>query len=120
MEEGEGSVWDRELSQQKPPAAFAYHERPAPKPSAPKPSAPKAKLSVEQQRRQRSNDVLRVAQEAAAAQRSAYLAPHAEVFASFGARLPAGRGAEPSPLDGALAQPAQVEGVQMRDYQLHG
>lgn len=91
MEEGEGSVWDRELSG-KTDDAFAYRERaaptaPPPKKAAPKPAGPRA-VSAEERQRLDRNEVMRAAKDASAAARARFLEPHRAILERFGAQLP--------------------------------
>ena len=124
MEEGEGSVWDRELSGETD-EAFAYHERPAPK-AAPKPKAKPAARAVSDEERERleRNSVMRQAREATATPRRQFLEPYRPLLERFGATLgppPRDGAAAGAPFaeDASLSQPAQIT-VPMRDYQLRG
>ncbi len=148
MEEGEGSVWDRELSG-KTDANFAYRERPAASADDEAESKkerkrakqagsekverrPREKTAEEKERIER-NEGLKQAREAAQATRARFLQPYASVLAKFGAKLPKvpkkKSKEEEEGLEGSgngflinetIVQPSQVNGVTMRDYQLHG
>ena len=148
MEEGEGSVWDRELSG-KTDANFAYRERPAASADDEAESKkerkrakqadsekverrPREKTAEEKERIER-NEGLKQAREAAQATRARFLQPYASVLAKFGAKLPKvpkkkskeeEEGLEGSGngflINESIVQPSQVNGVTMRDYQLHG
>jgi len=124
MEEGEGSVWDRELGEGASDPAFAARQRPAQQAAPAKKKAPPAKkprvASAEEAVRARRRQEFKAAEAAAVKKRVAYLAPHAEVLSLFGCKLPKQGGAEAVPLDESLGQPSQVGPVVMRDYQLHG
>ena len=125
MEQGEGSVWDRELSGHTD-AAFEYKERAAPAllPKVKKQAAPRVQSAEEKERLER-NDTMRSAKEATAATRARFLEPHRATLERFGARLPAagratGGGATGGFVeDDSIEQPAQIQ-VPMRDYQLRG
>ena len=128
MEEGEGSVWDRELSG-KVDAAFEYRDRTAPrtaaapKPPPKKPSAPRA-VSADEARRIERNDAMKSAKDASAGARARFLEPHRAVLERFGARLPVvpgkAKAGDSFVEDERIGQPAEVTGAQMRDYQLRG
>ena len=125
MEEGEGSVWDRELSGVTD-EAFAYHERPAPKAAAPKPKAKPAARAVSDEERERlgRNSEMRQAREATTTPRRHFLEPYRPLLERFGATLgplPRDGAAAGAPFaeDASLSQPAQIT-MPMRDYQLRG
>ena len=87
MDEGESSVWDRELgtkddftSSSPPPVAKKPKVAAAPRPPR--------QLTPQQQQRQRRNDELRALKAAALANHGAFLAPHAYVLSQFGATSP--------------------------------
>eukprot|EP00967_Tisochrysis_lutea_P044244 scaffold53588_cov30-Tisochrysis_lutea.AAC.5 len=132
MEEGEGSVWDRELG--KEPKGFKARER-MKYMSAKKEDVAKPKPrvhSAEEKIRQARNEQLKAAEGNAARARAAFLAPYAGILRRFGAReLPppadtvnCAYSCGPSvvaPFDENLQQPKEISRtVQMRDYQLHG
>ena len=140
MEEGEGSVWDRELSAGGTYAdpAFAYRERAVPAPAAPpkrtEGAAPRVP-SEEEKERLRRNDQMRAAKEAGAEARRLFLAPHHAILARFGAKLPTSVGKRPASAAAAAAAPGGGGGgfvedpsvvppkeitVDMRDYQQRG
>ena len=142
MEEGEGSVWDRELSG-KTDAAFEYKDRVAPKAAAAAASAGSAnhaakkqkpssggpkKQSAEEKERLERNEMMRSAKNATSAARYQFLEPHREVLQRFGASLPKAPSASSSSssssssgfvVDESIEQPSEIL-VPMRDYQLHG
>ncbi|MDC0526039.1 hypothetical protein OAO87_03475 [bacterium] len=139
MDSGESSVWDQELGEA---SAEGPAESRVPRP--PKPVVKKARmgapvppvLSAQQVRRQQRNEELREAKAQTASRRAAFLSPHADVLARFGASVPSAGATEeppegaleatlPTAFDAAMAAratlepPAQLQ-VTMRDYQLHG
>jgi len=137
MEEGEGSVWDRELSG-KTDDAFEYKDRPeAPKvdtkPTVPKPKAAPRSMSEEERERQKRNDVIRRAREAAVLTRRKFMEPQRALLTRFGAKLHpqliGGAAFSASPdarangsgflEDPTIQQPAEIA-ITMRDYQLRG
>ena len=86
MEEGEGSVWDRELG--KEPKGFKARER-MKYMSAKKEDVAKPKPrvhSAEEKIRQARNEQLKAAEGNAARARAAFLAPYAGILRRFGAR----------------------------------
>ena len=101
---------------------FAAQERTQRAPLPPKQTAtaraPKT-VSSEEKTRVERNGALRVAREAAASQRRAYLDPHRAVLERFGARLPARSATDALIQEVPIAQPAEIQ-VEMRDYQLRG
>ena len=123
INEGESSVWDRELGAQ---AAFKVRERrredrSAPKKAKKKPKPTERKLSDEQRDRASRNGELKEAREEAKQKRAAFLQPYASVLAKFGARLPKSPGGGSGFFeDETIGQPAEVSGVEMKDYQLVG
>jgi hypothetical protein len=89
MEEGEGSVWDRELGA--PIAGFEARARsvhvPAEKKVADPKQAPKPRtVTAEERIRQSRNEQLKLAEAKATAARAVYLAPYADLLGRFGAR----------------------------------
>ena len=141
MEEGEGSVWDRELSSGGAYAdpAFAYRERKAPTQAAvpPKPKAqpvPRVQTAEEKERLLR-NEEMRAAKQGALQARLRFLEPHRHILAHFGALLPQPSAAEQAASarddalmgggvggfleDASIVQPKEIQ-VEMRDYQLRG
>ena len=143
MEEGEGSVWDRELSAGGVYAdpAFAYREREAPapvaeKPKAKAPAAPR-EASAEEKERLKRNEQMKAAKKAQAKARLRFLEPHRQILGRFGASLPKLSAAEkaeaeaaneatgaPSGAGGFFEDPAVTPPsdilVEMRDYQQRG
>jgi hypothetical protein len=133
MEEGEGSVWDRELSSGGVYAdpAFAARERSVPKPTAPppKPKAPAAPRtqSAEEKERLRRNEQMRSAKEASAQARRRFLEPHRATLARFGAQLPpapatssaTSAGGSGFVEDERVVPPEEIQ-VELRDYQKRG
>ena len=129
MEEGEGSVWDRELST-KSNDAFAAKDRsehrPVPKPSAPRVQKPKEavprEVSSEEASRLKRNDELRAAQKEALAKRTAFFQPHAAILERFGCKLPPLVKAPPNGgffEDPSVTPPPEIQ-VEMREYQKRG
>ena len=143
LEEGEGSVWDRELSAGGVYAdpAFAYREREAPapvaeKPKAKAPAAPR-EASAEEKERLKRNEQMKAAKKAQAKARLRFLEPHRQILGRFGASLPKLSAAEkaeaeaaneatgaPSGAGGFFEDPAVTPPsdilVEMRDYQQRG
>ena len=143
MDEGEGSVWDRELSAGGIYAdpAFAYRDREVPPPAAAAPRTSKEKSAAsreqtsEEKQRLKRNDQMKLAKHAQAQARLRFLEPHWQILAHFGAKLPhvgvveKAAAAEAAPGNGgasggfvedaSIVQPREVQ-VEMRDYQLRG
>ena len=123
MEEGEGSVWDRELSKKSDPA-FEYKERAAmaaPVAKKAKVSAPRTQ-SADEKRRRAQNDEMMRAKDEKKVSRAQFLEPHREVLTRFGATIPAGgaaSGGDGFVEDLAIRQPKEI-GVEMREYQVRG
>lgn len=122
MEEGEGSVWDRELSG-KTDAAFEYRERVAPAaPAAKKPkvAAPRVQSAEEKERLGR-NETMRRDKLKFAEARARFLEPHRGVLERFGVKLEQCSGGGGGGLieDPSITQPKEIL-VPMRDYQVAG
>ena len=125
MDSGESSVWDQELGGADTAEAPGALRAPQPATKKARVSVPRPPpvLSALQLRRQQRNDELRDAKAASAVRRKAFLAPHANVLARFGATVLADDGGpafdEVMESCKTIDPPMQLS-AQMRDYQLDG